>query len=92
MISCVRGRRIPKLSHVLKKCVQPESNRHTLHGKQGGYHYIMDAMLFVHQVVNEQPIALRWMTSSSVQVVRRQIIVGVDFVRFRRHRRFPDRR
>ena len=42
-ISCSRGTRNAKLSHVLKKCAQPESNRHTLHGKQEGCHYIMGA-------------------------------------------------
>ena len=32
-----------KLSYVLIECAQPESNRHTLHGKQEGCHYIMGA-------------------------------------------------
>ena len=32
-----------RLSYVLIECAQPESNRHTLHGKQEGCHYIMGA-------------------------------------------------
>ena len=36
------------------QCAQPESNRHTLHGKQEGCHYIMGAKNNANQVVKER--------------------------------------
>ena len=43
-ISCSRGTRNARLSHVLNlESAQPELNRHLLHGKQVRYHYAMSA-------------------------------------------------
>ena len=42
-ISCFQSRRISRLSYVLSKSTQRESNPHILHGEQGGYRYITGA-------------------------------------------------
>ncbi len=44
-VSCFRNRRNGQAFLRPEKCAQPESNRHTLHGKQEGCHYIMGAKL-----------------------------------------------
>src|SRR5207248_627213 len=43
-LSGSRNRRIPRLSYVLSKSTQRESNPHILHGEQGGYRYITGAI------------------------------------------------
>lgn len=43
-ISCARGTRNTKLSHILiLQSAQRELNSRLLHGKQTGFHYTMDA-------------------------------------------------
>ena len=45
-LSASRNRRIPRLSHVLSKSTQRESNPHVLHGEQAGCRYITGARQF----------------------------------------------